>query len=63
MIDQEIKIEDNVVLNEKIVNIVIVEEGQDLLLDKETKDMIIQIQDMINHPDIVGVTLEIKRKR
>jgi hypothetical protein len=34
-IDQEIKIEDSVVLNEKIVNTVIAEGGQNLLLNKE----------------------------
>lgn len=62
-IDQEIKIEDSVVLNEKIVNTVIAEGGQNLLLNKEIQDMIIQIQDTKNHLDIVEVILEIYKKK
>ncbi len=62
-IDQEIKIKDSVVLNEKIVNTVIAEGGQNLLLNKEIQDMIIQIQDTKNHLDIVEVILEIYKKK
>ena len=62
-IDQEIKIEDSVVLNQKIVNIVIIEESQDLILNKEIKDMIIRIQDMKKNPDIAEVILEIETKK
>jgi len=50
-------------LNQKIVNIVIIEESQDLLLNKEIKDMIIRIQDMKKHPDIAEVILEIETKK